>query len=1284
MSYRKLLYGALAIVFAVSLVPYQVKAATSTPPRGWLDSCVVGWALDTNTPDKSIDVHIYVDKPAGVDNNSGYAGVVTTSIVRDDVNTAYHRPQGEKHGFEWSPPKSLYDGKTHKVYVYGIDTTDTSGASNALLDGSPQECSWSGGGTTSGAITVTSPAVGEQWQVGTQHNISWTDIRGSSVGGKYTVQLEPYIACLYAVPVACKIAQPAPYVIAEHLADQSFTWNVPTSLPAIYKSAGRILVTLDNTDVFGRSEVFSVVDSATTTSITITGRSDLNFKVGQSVAEEFHVSGGTNRGFVWHVSSGTLPPGLTFGPPLVFYPCDPLPGQANLCPDNTERQLLSGTPTAPGTYTFVVQVTDGSGKSGTASFTATVTSSTTTTGLTITGPTSLTGTVGQSFSASFTVSGGTAPYQWQQTGGALPDGINIFFPAFNCITTPCVNPYDTAIFRGVPTQVSSPTATFRVTDAAGRTVDKTFTITVTSGNVSCDNLQPCVEVTLAPSTPIARTVPAGASNVELAHIKIANTSQSLAFTPTLLALGQIASDGGNYVSAVRVYDGDTKIGSAVAFSYNTLAMLWSADANLLNYSILAGQIKTLRLVGELSQAAPVGATVKFGLVGVGYNGTAHVNGLPTYGNLITVSSANIKTVRTGYVDVATGQRVEGWAFDSTKAGACVTLTYKRNTTVSDNDRFTQDVCPTITRTDAADWIRKNFGDGYTITQPLGFRADPTQVLQPGSYLLESAKLKDSGVSMDLGESAKFPITIADTSAPTGPIVITSPAKADTWQTGQTKTIAWTGSNNLPVNIRLIGQPCPATQVCPAVLRKQYDVATGVTGSSYSWVIPTNVASGSYRISLETSAAGVDYILWGQSGVFTITGGGVSTSPLQVTSPAANDKVYAGAVKNIVWNVLADSQGLPVTIKYNHTIHPACRDVVPPCGVPDTLEVVTITTTAPNTGTYAWSVPATLSGQYTVTVSVGGVSDDSDTFTVLSQSTPRGLTVTSPTKEDVWHPGETHTIYWTPNVANTKVGLSAALYIACLHATGRMCAVAQPAPVVIEVSAPDTGSYSWTIPKDFHPMGAYTITVTNATSGLSGESDPFQVSGTVSDAPCATILPGQVVVGVSGTVYVITPDCKKYGFTSLQDLTSRGYSLSQVQKVDQAALDAIPTVDFLARPANTSFRYSGQRVVYYLSAAGCKETYPSLVTLRAWGVATADIVTIPTSEQYPDCNPSFVQLPNNSWAQLSGQPTVYHVEGTVLRPYSSLGALISSGFQNSKFFVIRQAEFNLYTVGDPIQ
>ena len=84
------------------------------------------------------------------------------------------------------------------------------------------------------------------------------------------------------------------------------------------------------------------------------------------------------------------------------------------------------------------------------------------------------------------------------------------------------------------------------------------------------------------------------------------------------------------------------------------------------------------------------------------------------------------------------------------------------------------------------------------------------------------------------------------------------------------------------------------------------------------------------------------------------------------------------------------------------------------------------------------------------------------------------------------------------------------------------------------------------------------------------------------------------------------------------------------------------------------------------------------------MATSSIVTIPTTEQYPDCNPSFVQLPNNTWAQVSGQPTIYHVEGMVMRPYASLGALISSGFQNAKLYVIRTAEFGLYTVGDPIQ
>ncbi|MBL8031277.1 MAG: hypothetical protein JNK33_03070, partial [Candidatus Doudnabacteria bacterium] len=207
---------------------------------------------------------------------------------------------------------------------------------------------------------------------------------------------------------------------------------------------------------------------------------------------------------------------------------------------------------------------------------------------------------------------------------------------------------------------------------------------------------------------------------------------------------------------------------------------------------------------------------------------------------------------------------------------------------------------------------------------------------------------------------------------------------------------------------------------------------------------------------------------------------------------------------------------------------------------------------------------------------------------------------------------------------------------------------------------------------------------NAVTGKTGESGPFQISDGTTVGPCVTIKPGQVVVGTSGTVYVITPECKKYGFISLQDFTSRGYNFNQVVKVDQAALDAIPTVEFLARPANTSFKYANAPAVYYLTTAQCKEVYPSLTTLRAWGVSAGSIVTIPVTEQYPDCNPHFVQLPNNTWAQVSAEPTIYHVEGTVMRPYASLGALIASGFQNAKLYIIRQAEFNLYTVGDPIQ
>jgi len=103
------------------------------PPRGALDSAancdhVMGWAADEDTPFTPALVHFYVDGPAG----SGIlAGVKAANMRRPDLCTAIGSCD---HGFVWSVPPQFRDGRRHRLYAYGIDTTVVD-RNNTLLSG---------------------------------------------------------------------------------------------------------------------------------------------------------------------------------------------------------------------------------------------------------------------------------------------------------------------------------------------------------------------------------------------------------------------------------------------------------------------------------------------------------------------------------------------------------------------------------------------------------------------------------------------------------------------------------------------------------------------------------------------------------------------------------------------------------------------------------------------------------------------------------------------------------------------------------------------------------------------------------------------------------------------------------------------------------------------------------------------------------------------------------------------------------------------------------------------
>ncbi len=102
-------------------------------PRGYLDSAtctLAGWAQDQDQPDTPVDVHVYIDGPAG----SGAPGfALTADTYRADLCTAIGSCN---HGFVYPVPDEFRDGQPHTAHAYAINLGGY--AQNPELTGSPK------------------------------------------------------------------------------------------------------------------------------------------------------------------------------------------------------------------------------------------------------------------------------------------------------------------------------------------------------------------------------------------------------------------------------------------------------------------------------------------------------------------------------------------------------------------------------------------------------------------------------------------------------------------------------------------------------------------------------------------------------------------------------------------------------------------------------------------------------------------------------------------------------------------------------------------------------------------------------------------------------------------------------------------------------------------------------------------------------------------------------------------------------------------------------------------
>src|SRR5207253_321791 len=102
--------------------------------------------------------------------------------------------------------------------------------------------------------------------------------------------------------------------------------------------------------------------------------------------------------FAWSVSVGALPAGLSL----------------------SAAGVISGKMGAAGTSNFTVQVTDSGSQTATKALSITITLS-----LTITTASLTPGVAGVAYSQNLEAAGGTAPFAWSVSVGALPAGLSL-------------------------------------------------------------------------------------------------------------------------------------------------------------------------------------------------------------------------------------------------------------------------------------------------------------------------------------------------------------------------------------------------------------------------------------------------------------------------------------------------------------------------------------------------------------------------------------------------------------------------------------------------------------------------------------------------------------------------------------------------------------------------------------------------------------------------------------------------------------------------------------------
>jgi hypothetical protein len=210
--------------------------------------------------------------------------------------------------------------------------------------------------------------------------------------------------------------------------------------------------------------------------------------------------------------------------------------------------VLTGTPQTDGSFSFVVQVADQSGFTATQTYSLVVNKPS----LVITASSFPTGTVGQLYSQTSpaaVASGGTPPYTWSLASGSVP-GLS-FVPSNVALT-------------GTPSSPGSFPITLQVTDTAGLTATKAFTVTIAAATLTITGSRQLPAATLNAPYSQQMTASGGAPPYTWAANGL---PKGLTINPSTGLISGIPVAAGNFPIIVI-----TVIDSAVASNYDNFSL----------------------------------------------------------------------------------------------------------------------------------------------------------------------------------------------------------------------------------------------------------------------------------------------------------------------------------------------------------------------------------------------------------------------------------------------------------------------------------------------------------------------------------------------------------------------------------------------------------------------------------------------------------------------------------------------------------------------------------------